>query len=328
MNNHIVNIFQNFDSRTYDINLNIPHEKVNFNNRFGITIVGDLYLPEGFDEKQAYAAVIVCHPHGGVKEQGNGMYAQKMATKGFVSLAIDFSYFGESGGMSRQMSTPEGFIEDIMAAVDFIGTREYVNNEKIGLIGICGSGGFAISAASLDPRIKAVATMSMYDMGKANREGLKNSIGLEERKEILKESSEQRWKEFKGVPTTYTNTFPDSLSEEEFNQLDPVSQEFIAYYCTKRGHHYLGKGAITFNSKAALMNFSPYNNLDLLAGRPLLIVSGENSHSREFSDDAYAHAYEPKELYLLPNTSHTDLYDQKNKIPFDKLEDFFKKSLN
>ncbi|WP_160112480.1 alpha/beta hydrolase [Salicibibacter kimchii] len=166
-------------------------------------------------------------------------------------------------------------------------------------------------------------------MGKANREGLNHAMGLEDRKEVLKESSENRWKEFQGEPTAHTNTFPESLTEEEFNQLDPVSQEFIVYYSnSERGHHYLGKGAITFNSKAALMNFTPYTNLDLLAGRPLLIVSGEESHSREFSEDAYAHAYEPKELYLLPDTSHTDLYDQKDKIPFDKLGDFFKKSLN
>ncbi|AXF56192.1 alpha/beta hydrolase [Salicibibacter kimchii] len=114
MSHYVVDNFQNFDSRTYEIYPNIPHQKVNFTNRFGITIAGDLYFPEEFDENKAYAALIVCHPHGGVKEQGNGMYAQEMATKGFVSLAIDFSYFGESGGMSRQMSTPEGFIEDIM----------------------------------------------------------------------------------------------------------------------------------------------------------------------------------------------------------------------
>ena len=319
--------FQTNEGKTYQIYPEIANEKVYFTNRFGITIVGDIFYPSTFSADKKYPAIVVSHPHGGVKEQSGGLYAQEMATKGYVTLAIDLSYNGESGGTARHISTPEGFVEDIIAAIDYIGTRNFVDREHIGLIGICGSGGFAVSAACFDPRIKAVATISMYDMGKATRQGIGNAISLDERKRILQHVAKQRWNEFTGAPIEYNGTFPRVITEDLLEAADPISREFMEYYCTKRGRHIHSTGQITINSTVALMSFYPFANMDLLAGRPILIISGDISHSREFSEDCFQQAQEPKELYLVPGASHTDLYDDKDKIPFAKLTDFFNAAL-
>lgn len=301
----------------------VTSQKVSFYNRMGVQIAGDLYLPENFDRTRKYAAIVSSHPFGGVKEQSGGLYAQTMAERGFVALAIDLSYNGESGGQPRHIATPEGYVEDLSAAVDFMGTRPFVDRNRIGVIGICGSGCFAVSAAAVDPRIKAVATVSMYDMGRANRQGLNDVMTLEQRKELLKHVGEQRWKEFEGAPAEYVVGTPEKLTLET----DAVGREFFDYYRTPRGQHPSSTTATSLNSVPALMNFFPFANIELLSPRPVLFIAGEHAHSRYFSEDAYKLASEPKELYIVPNAGHVDLYDRTNLIPFDKLESFFKENL-
>lgn len=301
----------------------VTSQKVSFYNRMGVQIAGDLYLPENFDRTRKYAAIVSSHPFGGVKEQSGGLYAQTMAERGFVALAIDLSYNGESGGQPRHIATPEGYVEDLSAAVDFMGTRPFVDRNRIGVIGICGSGCFAVSAAAVDPRIKAVATVSMYDMGRANRQGLNDVMTLEQRKELLKHVGEQRWKEFEGAPAEYVVGTPEKLTTET----DAVGREFFDYYRTPRGQHPSSTTATSLNSVPALMNFFPFANIELLSPRPVLFIAGEHAHSRYFSEDAYKLASEPKELYIVPNAGHVDLYDRTNLIPFDKLESFFKENL-
>src|SRR5438034_1599775 len=184
--------------KTFPQSNNVDHEKVSFNNRLGINLVGDLYIPKSIDRSKKSAAIIVGHPFGGVKEQTSGLYAQQMAERGFITLAFDASYNGESGGQPRSIASPEAFVEDFSAAVDFLGTRPLVDRNRIGVIGVCGSGGFALSAAAIDPRMKAIATVSMYDMGRDRREGLGNTMTKEDRIKALEEVAQQRWKEFGG----------------------------------------------------------------------------------------------------------------------------------
>ncbi|MCH3942862.1 MAG: alpha/beta hydrolase [Atopobiaceae bacterium] len=319
------------DHRTFEIYPQIEMRKVRFRNRFGTEIVADLYLPEDFDDAtdKCYPAIVASHPHGGVKEQSNGLYAQEMATYGYVALAIDLSFGGESGGSPRHASSPETYVEDIMSAVDWIGLQPFVDRERIGLIGICASGGFATAAASLDPRVKALATFSMYDMGKATREGLGHAIGRDARLAMLAQAAEQRWREAAGAQTAYQMAFPVTAEAcaAIYDQLDPVSQEFFTYYCTERGRTPNCTGQITLNSTAALMAFFPFANIDLLAGRPQLYVMGADAHSREFTEDAFAAAPEPKELVVIPDCDHVDLYDNKERIPFAKAAEFFGKVL-
>ena len=308
--------------KVFPVSKKITSQKVSFYNRMGIQVAGDLYLPVNFDKTKKYAAIISGHPFGGVKEQSGGLYAQTMAERGFVTLAIDLTYNGESGGQPRHVATPEGYVEDFQAAVDFIGTRPFVDRERIGVIGICGSGSFAVSAAAIDPRIKAIATVSMYDMGRANRQGLNDVVTLEQRKALLKHIGEQRWKEFEGAPTEYVIGTPEHPAKT-----DTVGQEFYDYYRTPRGHHPSSTTATTINSTPALMNFFPFANIEMISPRPVLFIAGSRAHSRYFSEDAYKLASEPKELYIVPNAGHVDLYDRVNLIPFDKLEAFFKQYL-
>lgn len=308
--------------KVFPVSDKVTSQKVAFYNRMGIQIVGDLYLPENFDAARKYAAIVSSHPFGGVKEQSGGLYAQTMAERGFVALAIDLSYNGESGGQPRHTATPEGYVEDLSAAVDFLGTRPFVERERIGVIGICGSGCFAVSAASVDPRIKAVATVSMYDMGRASRQGLNDVITLEQRKELLRQIGEQRWREAGGAPAAYAVGTPEHPAEE-----DAVGREFYDYYRTPRGQHPSSTTATTLSSTPALMNFFPFANIELLSPRPVLFIAGEHTHSRYFSEDAYELAGEPKELYIVPGAGHVDLYDRMELIPFDKLTAFFTENL-
>ena len=213
--------------------------------------------------------------------------------------------------------------------MDFLGTRPFINRERIGVIGICGSGSFAISAAKIDPRLKAVATISMYDMGAANRNGLKNALTLEQRKQIIAEAAEQRYVEFLDGEVKYTSGTVHELTENS----SPIEREFYEYYRTPRGE-VTPEGATplttthpTLTSNVKFMNFYPFNDMESISPRPMLFVAGENAHSREFSEDAYKRAAEPKELYIVPGAGHVDLYDRTSLIPFDKLDSFFKENL-
>ena len=309
--------------KTFKLSDKVTVEKVSYQNRYGITVAADMYLPKNIDKSQKYAAIIVGTPYGGVKEQGAGIYAQTMAERGFVAIAFDESFNGESSGEPRHISSPDVFVEDFSAGVDYLGTRPFVDRNKIGVIGICGSGGFALAAAQVDRRIKAVATTSMYDMSRVKRHGWKDGMTDEQRNKYLDQVGEQRWKDFENGSSKLTPQFPEDVLDEVPEGLDPITSEFFEYYTTKRGHHPNSIGAFTISSDMSFMNFPLLNYINTISPRPILFIIGENAHSRYFSEDAYKLAAEPKELYIVPGARHIDLYDRVELIPFDKLESFF-----
>ncbi|RAS73137.1 alpha/beta hydrolase [Priestia endophytica] len=307
----------------------VNKKKVSFKNQYNMEVVGNLFIPKGLKKNTKNPAIIVGHPMGAVKEQSANLYAQKMAEKGFVTLSLDLSFWGASEGQPRNAVSPDIYAEDFSAAVDFLGNRSFVDKDRIGVLGICGSGSFAISAAKIDPRMKAIATVSMYDMGAANRNGLKHSQTLEQRKKILEEAAEQRYVEFTGGETKYTSGTVHELNENS----TAIEREFYDFYRTSRGE-YTPKGSSpeltthpTLTSNVKFMNFYPFEDIETISPRPMLFIAGENAHSREFSEDAYKLAGEPKELYIVPGAGHVDLYDRVKLIPFDKLESFFKENL-
>lgn len=303
---------------TFELSDNVTRTHVSYKNRFGITLAGDLYMAKDLDTSKQHPALIIGPPYGGVKEQGPGVYANQLAQRGFVVLAFDPSYNGYSEGEPRHTSSPEIFVEDFSAGVDYLGTRPFVDREKIGAIGICGSGGFAISAAQVDTRIKAVATASMYDISITG-----NNMDSEQLKETLDQIGEQRWKDFESSKPEYIPSFPAEADDSVPEGLDPVSEEFYSYYGLERGHHPNARGGFTTTSQLSFFNFQLLNHIDTISPRPILFIMGENAHSRFFSEDAYAAASEPKELYIVPDAIHIDLYDKVDKIPFDKMESFF-----
>ena len=303
--------------------------KVAFKNQYHMDIAGNLFLPKGMDAKGRHAAIIVGHPMGAVKEQSANLYAIKMAEQGFVTLSVDLAFWGGSGGEPRNTVSPDLYAETFSAAVDYLGTRPFVDRERIGVIGICGSGSFAISAAKIDPRLKAIATVSMYDMGAANRNGLRHGVSLDQRKAAIREAAEQRYAEFEGGEPKYTSGTVHELTETS----TPIEREFYEFYRTPRGE-FTPEGASplttthpTLTSNIKFMNFYPFNDIETIAPRPLLFIAGENAHSIEFSEDAYRRAAEPKELLIVPGAGHVDLYDRVNLIPFARLTAFFKDNL-
>lgn len=304
-------------------------EKVTFKNQYRMDIVGNLFLPKGLDGDAKYPAVVVGHPMGAVKEQSSNLYATKLAERGFVTLAIDQSFWGESEGEPRNAVLPDVYAEAFSAATDFLGTRPFIDRERIGALGICGSGGFVISAAKIDPRLRAVATVSMYDMGAVTRDGYNKSQTLGERKQTLVEAAQQRYGEFTTGKQLFRNYLPFELAENA----DPVTAMYHNFYRTPRGLH-VPDGRTpeltqnrTLAGEIKFMNFYPFNDIETISPRPLLIIAGDQAHSREFSEDAYHRAAEPKELFWVKGANHVDLYDRVNLIPFDKLTAFFTTSL-
>ena len=301
--------------------------KVAFNNQYGMQVAGNLFTPQGLDRSAKHAAIIVGHPMGAVKEQSANLYATKMAEQGFVTLSLDLSFWGESAGTPRSAVSPDIYAEDFSAAVDFLGTQAFVDRQRIGVIGICGSGSFAISAAKIDPRLRAIATLSMYDMGAASRNGLKHAVTLEQRQQILGEAAEQRYAEFQGGEIRRTGGTPLQLTGH------PIGDEFYDFYRTPRGEVTPAGASAqtttmpTLTSSVKFMNFYPFNDIETLSPRPLLFITGADAHSREFSEDAYKRAAEPKELLVIPGAGHVDLYDRVNLIPFAKLTAFFQRHL-
>lgn len=313
--------------KTFKRSDKVTHKKVSYPNRYGIVLSADMYMPKDMDESQHYPALVIGTPYGGVKEQGAGIYAQTMAERGYVTIAFDESFNGESGGQPRHVSSPEIFVEDFSAGVDFLGTRPFVDRDKIGAIGICGSGGFALKAAQVDHRIKAVATASMYDMSRVIRNGWEDSMSAEERNKMLDELGKQRWEDFENGSPMLPEGFPDEPTTSIPEGLDPISSEFWEYYAMERGHHPRSHGPFTATSNMAFMNFPLMNYVDTISPRPILFIMGEKAHSRYFTEDAYELAAEPKELYVVPGARHIDLYDRTDMIPFDKLNSFFAKAL-
>lgn len=308
---------------------NVTVQAVTFKNQYKMDIAGNLFLPNNLDRNAKHPAIIVGHPMGAVKEQSADLYATKMAEQGFVTLSVDLAFWGGSAGEPRNAVLPDMYAETFSAAVDFLGTRPFVDRERIGVIGICGSGSFAISAAKIDPRLKAIATISMYDMGAANRNGLRHGVTLEQRKKVLEEAAAQRYVEFNGGETKYTSGTVHELTEAS----TPIEREFYAFYRTPRGGVTpAGSSPLltthpTLASNVKFMNFYPFTDIETISPRPMLFIAGENAHSIEFSEDAYRLAAEPKELFIVPGAGHVDLYDRVNLIPFEKLARFFKESL-
>ena len=304
-------------------------QKVNFKNQYQMNVSGNLFIPKNLDAKTMSPAIVVGHPMGAVKEQSANLYATKMAEKGFVTLSLDLSFWGESEGLPRNAVSPDIYAEDFSAAVDFLGTRPFIDKERIGALGICGSGSFVISAAKIDPRMKAIATVSMYDMGAANRNGLKHGQTLEQRKETIAQAAQQRYVEFTGGETLYTSGTVHQLDENTH----PIQREFYDFYRTPRGEYTPASSSKaltthpTLTSNIKFMNFYPFNDIETISPRPMLFIAGADAHSREFSEEAYKLAGQPKELVIIPDAGHVDLYDRVDLIPFDKLASFFQSNL-
>jgi uncharacterized protein len=310
---------------TFELSDKVTRQKVSFKNRYGITLSGDLYIPKNIANGKL-SAIAISGPFGAVKEQSSGLYANQMAERGFIALAFDPSYTGESSGEPRNVASPDINTEDFSAAIDFLGLHEKVDRNKIGIIGICGFGGFALNATAVDKRVKAVATTSMYDMSRVNAEGYFGSTTPEQRSKMLEEMSLQRWEDAKnGTPK-----YPENGLGQTNEKSPQFVKEYYDYYKTKRGFHERSlnsNAAWTATNSLSFMNMPLLTYIKEISPRPVLIIAGENAHSKYFSEAAYKSASEPKELMIIPNGVHTDLYDQMNKIPFDKLEKFFKANL-
>lgn len=297
--------------------------KISFKNQYQMKVVGNLFIPNGLDRRMSNPALVVGHPMGAVKEQSANLYATKMAEQGFVTLSFDLSFWGESAGKPGNAVSPDIYAEDFSAAIDYLRSQSFVDKERVGAIGICGSGSFVLSAAKIDPRIKAIATVSMYDMGAANRDGLRKSVTLEQRKAMIAQAAGQRDVEFAGGKIQYTGGTPEELTSES----TAVDREFYDFYRTARGYHpnTTTHPALVTNTK--FMTFYPFADLELVSPRPLLFIAGDQAHSREFSEEAYRLASGPKELVWVPGAGHVDLYDRVGLIPFDKLTAFFRTKL-
>ena len=298
----------------------VDHQKVTFKNRYGITLAGDLYLPKDRPNDRL-PAIAVSGPCGAVKEQSSGLYAQTMAERGFVTLAFDPSYTGESGGEPRNVASPDINTEDFMAGVDYLGLHDSVDRERIGVIGICGWGGMALNAVAADKRVKAVVASTMYDMTRVMSKGYNDSVTLEQRTQALDQMSRQRWEDAeKGTPAY----------QPPYNELKGGEAQFLvdyhAYYMTPRGYHNraVNSGnAWTITTPLSFMNMPLLTYIKEISPRPVLFIHGEKAHSRYFSETAFEAAAEPKELVIIPGANHVDLYDKVDVIPFDKIADFF-----
>lgn len=323
--NNISKKMESKDHYTFQLSDKVTRQKVTFKNRYGITLVGDLYLPKNTGS-QKLAALAISGPFGAVKEQSSGLYANQMAARGFAVVAFDPSYTGESSGEPRNLASPEINTEDFSAAVDFLGIQKNVDRNKIGIIGICGFGGFALNATAVDKRVKAVATSTMYDMTRVMSKGYNDSVTLEQRTKMLEQLGEQRWKDAENGTFAYGPEGNKALTDDAPQFL----KNYYDYYRTKRGYHErsVNSGnAWTATTPLAFMNMPILTYIKEISPRPVLIIAGEKAHSRYFSETAYENAAEPKELMIIPNAEHIDLYDKIDLIPFDKLEQFFNKNL-
>jgi fermentation-respiration switch protein FrsA (DUF1100 family) len=333
--NTTLQLTQEWD-KTFPKSNKVDHKKVTFKNRYGIELAADMYTPKGANGK--LPAIAVSGPFGAVKEQSSGLYAQHMAERGFLTIAFDPSFTGESGGEPRRMASPDINTEDFLAAVDFLSVQKNVDPELIGIIGICGFGGMAINAAALDPRIKATVASTMYDMSKVNVEGYFKS----------EDSKEKRMEKRKAIAAQRTQDYKNGTYQRAGGVIDPLPddapffvKDYYDYYKTKRGYH---KRSGNSNDGWNVIGCQSFMNQPLLAWaheieNPVLLIHGEKAHSRYFSEYAFekmtgvhvegeSKTVGNKELMILPGAVHTDLYDDvNNRIPYDKLEQFFKTNL-
>ena len=303
----------------------VVHEKVTFRNRYGITLAADMYIPK--NAKGKLAAIAVSGPFGAVKEQSSGLYAQTLAERGFLTIAFDPSYTGESGGQPRYVASPDINTEDFCAAVDFLSTLDDVDPERIGILGICGWGGMALNAVAMDTRIKATVTSTMYDMSRVNANGYFDAMGADQRYELRRQLNAQRTLDAKKGTYELAGGVVDPLPDDA----PQFVKDYYAYYKTPRGYH---KRSLNSNNGWNKTSSLSFINMPLLAysdeiRSAVLMIHGEKAHSRYFSEDAFKKLKgDNKELLIIPGASHVDLYDnQANVIPFDKIESFFREYL-
>lgn len=314
------------DNYIFELSDEIKRTAIKYKNRFGIELDADLYYKKELDLTKQHAAVVIGGPYGGTKEQSPGIYAQELAKRGFVAVAFDPSFYGYSGGTVRNVSSPEIYVEDFSAGVDYLGTRPFVDRNKIAALGICGSGGFALSAAQVDPRIKAVVTASMYDISRYVRDGLGDTQTPADRKALQEMIANQRWEDFEtGRPVLESRSA--QLEALTIKDPEPVLREFADFYVQPRGYHHNSLAQHTLSSNLAFMNFALLDHLEDISPRPILLLAGEKAHSRYFSEDVYQQAKDPRELVIIPGADHVDLYDRLDLIPFDKIQAFLEASL-
>lgn len=302
--------------KSYKVN----HSKVTFRNRYGITLAADMYTPKNINGKMA--AIAISGPFGAVKEQASGLYAQTMAERGFLTIAFDPSYTGESGGEPRYVASPDINTEDFSAAVDYLSTRDDVDPERIGILGICGWGGLALNAAAIDTRIKATVTSTMYDMSRVNANGYFDSMDADARYELRKQLNAQRTEDAKNGTYALAGGVIDPLPADA----PQFVKDYYDYYKTERGYHPRSLNSNNGWNKTSALSFI---NMPLLSysdeiRSAVLVMHGEKAHSRYFSEDAFKKLQgDNKELMIIPGASHVDLYDRMDIIPFDKIEIFF-----
>jgi fermentation-respiration switch protein FrsA (DUF1100 family) len=303
-------------------------ERVTYQARnMGTNIVANLFKPPGFDQSKKYPAIVVTHPFGGVKEQTAGLYAQHLAEEGFISMAYDASYQGESGGAPRLMEGPAQRLDDISCAIDYLVQQPQVDPDRIGSLGICAGGGYAMCNATTELRVKAVATVSMFNLGDARRRAM-GRLSYEERIKRLKDAGEQRSKEARGEPVRLVQVSPDSPTE--FTESTPVLyREGYEYYMTPRGKHPNSPNRYMFSSLPLQMAFFPFDQVETISPRPILMVVGGKADTKFWSDEVYAKAGDPKELFIVDGATHIDMYDKPQFVApaVAKLKDFFNKYL-
>ena len=315
-----MNLAQEWD-KVFPQSDKVNHSKVVFHNRYGITLAADLYVPKNAEGK--LAAIAVCGPFGAVKEQASGLYAQELAERGFLTIAFDPSFTGESGGQPRYVASPDINTEDFCAAVDYLSTREDVDAGRIGILGICGWGGMALNAAGIDTRIKATVASTMYDMSRVTVNGYFDAMDAGGRYELRQQLNAQRTEDYRNGTYALAGGVADTLPADA----PQFVKDYHAYYKTLRGYH---KRSLNSNGGWNKTSALSFLNMPILAysdeiRSAVLVVHGEKAHSRYFSEDAFKKLKgSNKELLIVPGASHTDLYDNFEKIPFDKIESFYR----
>ncbi|MFD1145995.1 alpha/beta hydrolase [Saccharothrix hoggarensis] len=325
---------------TFALDKNVKRTSVRFKNRYGIQVAGDLYVPK--NARGTLPALVVSGPFGAVKEQSSGLYANEFARRGYVALAFDPSFTGESGGSVRDVASPDVYTEDYSAAVDFLGLQKIIDRERIGAMAVCGLSGMALTAAAADSRIKAVATTSMYDMSRSMSCGHQDYYTREQRQKVVDHLSRQRWIDAEngayarlshevpfdanGNVAPTNRVLPKTLPPDA----DPITRIFFDYYRTERGFHARSINSTTAWTATTPMSFFAFSlmtNIDMLAPRKALLVAGADAHSRYYSEDVQAIAPGTVDLVIVPGADHVDLYDRKDFIPFDTLDEFFTTNL-
>lgn len=319
-----LNMTQEWD-KVFPLSEKVNHSKITFHNRYGITLAADLYVPKNAEGK--LAAIAVCGPFGAVKEQASGLYAQTLAERGFLTIAFDPSFTGESGGQPRYVASPDINTEDFCAAVDYLSTRNDVDKERIGILGICGWGGLAINAAAIDTRIKATVSSTMYDMSRVTENGYFDEADNADARNAMREQlNAQRTEDYRNGTYALAGGVVDPLPEDA----PQFVKDYHAYYKTQRGYH---KRSLNSNGGWNKTSSLSFLNMPLLsfAGEirnAVLLIHGEKAHSKYFSEDTFKKLKgNNKELMIILGASHTDLYDNLDKIPFDKIEQFYRKNL-